>query len=98
MNEAEVLYFHSKLPDANSEHLGNVFVFVWAYRIKCTGFENNFCPSLLAELWKKLNLPKTLLAKLQPFFVDITIIVLTWQIYTLEPSNQVLKLKTSIPS
>ena len=32
MNEAEMLYFHSKLPDpargTNSEHLGNVFVFV----------------------------------------------------------------------
>ena len=35
MNEAEMLYFHSKLPDrargTNSEHLGNVFVFVWTY-------------------------------------------------------------------
>ena len=34
MNEAETLYFHSKLPDpargTNSEHLGNVFVFVRA--------------------------------------------------------------------
>ena len=40
MNEAEMLYFHSKLPDpargTNSEHLGNVFMFVWAYKIKCT--------------------------------------------------------------
>ena len=47
MNEAEMLYFHSKLPDparsTNSEHLGNVFVFVWAYKIKCTCFRNNFC-------------------------------------------------------
>ena len=38
MNGAEMLYFHSKLPDpargTNSEHLGNVFVFVWAYKIK----------------------------------------------------------------
>ena len=46
MNEAETLYFHSKLLDAargaNSEHLGNVFVFVWAYKIKYTCFENNF--------------------------------------------------------
>ena len=37
MNKAEMLYFHSKLPDAkrgtNSEHLGNVFVFVWVYKI-----------------------------------------------------------------
>ena len=37
MNEAEMLYFYSKLPDParciNSEHLGNVFVFVWAYKI-----------------------------------------------------------------
>ena len=51
MNEAEMLYFHSKLPDpargTNSENLGNVFVFVWAYKIKCTCFENIFCPSLL---------------------------------------------------
>ena len=42
MNEAEMLYFHSKLPDpargTSSEHLGNVFVFVWAYKIKCTSF------------------------------------------------------------
>ena len=46
MNEAEMLYFHSKLPDpargTNSKHLGNVFVFVWAYKIKCTCFEYNF--------------------------------------------------------
>ena len=33
-----------------------------------------------------------LLAKLQPFFVDVTIIVLMQQIHILEPSNQVLKL------
>ena len=34
VNEVEMLYFRSKLPDpardTNSEHLGNVFVFVWA--------------------------------------------------------------------
>ena len=64
MNEAEMLYFHSKLPDpakgTNSEHLGNVFVFVCAYKIKCTCFENNFCPSLLAKSQKKVNLPKRL--------------------------------------
>ena len=46
MKEAEMLYFYSKLPDparaSNSEHLGNVFVFVWAYKIKCTCFDNNF--------------------------------------------------------
>ena len=40
MNKAEMLYFHSKLPDpargTNSEHLGNIFVFVWAYKIKYT--------------------------------------------------------------
>ena len=55
MNKA--VYFHSKLPDpargTNSEHLGNVFVFVWAYRIKCICFENNFCPSLLAKSQKR---------------------------------------------
>ena len=54
MNEAEMLYVHSKLPDpargSNSEHFGNVFVFVWAYKIKCTCFEHNFCPSVLAFL------------------------------------------------
>ena len=64
MNEAEMLYFHLKLPDpakgANSEHLGNVFVFVSAYKIKCTCFENNFCPSLLAKTQKNMNLPKRL--------------------------------------
>ena len=46
IKEAEMLYFHSKLPDpakgTNSEHPGNVFLFVWAYKIKCTCFENNF--------------------------------------------------------
>ena len=64
MNEAEMLYFHSKLQDpvrgTNKEHLGNVPVFVWAYKIKCTCFENNFCPSLLAKSQKKVNLPKRL--------------------------------------
>ena len=64
MNEAEMLYIHSKLPDPaigiNSEHLGNVFVFVWAYKIKCTCFENNFCPSLLAKTQEKVNLPERL--------------------------------------
>ena len=64
MNEAEMLYFHLKPPDptrgTNSEHLGNVFVFVWAYKIKCTCFENNFCPPLLAKSQKKVNLPKRL--------------------------------------
>ena len=43
MNKAEMSYFH----------LGNVFVFVWAYKIKCTCFENNFCPSLLAKSQKR---------------------------------------------
>ena len=64
MNEAEMLYFHSKLPDpargTNSEHLGNVFVFVLAYKIKCTCFKNNFCPSLLAKSQEKINLAKRL--------------------------------------
>ena len=57
MSEAEVLHFNSKLPDpargTNPEHLGYVFVFVWAHKIKCTCFENNFCPSLLAKSQKK---------------------------------------------
>ena len=64
MNEAEMLYFHSKVPDAargtNSENLGNVFVFVWAYKIKCTCSENKFCPSLLAKSQEKLHLPEML--------------------------------------
>ena len=64
MNKAEMLYFHSKLPDpasgTNSEHLGNIFVFVWAYKIKCTCFQNNYCPSLSAKSQKKVNLPKRL--------------------------------------
>ena len=57
MNETEMLCFYANLPDlargTKSEHLGNVFVFVWAYKIKCTCFENNFCPSLLAKLQKR---------------------------------------------
>ena len=64
MNEAEMLYFHPELPDpargTNSEHLGNVFVFVLAYKINCTCFKYNFCPSLLAKSQKKVNLPKRL--------------------------------------
>ena len=46
LNKAEMLFFHSELPDpargTNLEHLGNVFVFVWAYKINCTCFESNF--------------------------------------------------------
>ena len=57
LNKAGMLYFHSKLPDAargtNSEHLGNVFAFLWADKIKC--IMNNVCPSLLAKSQKKLN-------------------------------------------
>ena len=64
MNEAEMLYFHSKLPDpargTNLEHLENVLVVEWAYKIKCTCFENNFWPSLSAKTQKKVNLPKRL--------------------------------------
>ena len=91
MIEAEVLYFHAKQWDASTEHHGNVTEFVWAYKIKYTCFENSFCPSLPAKSQKKLNLPKRPLAKLQPFFVDVTIIVLTQQICILELLNQVLK-------
>ena len=40
MNEAEMLHFYSKLLDpvrgTNWEHLENVFVFVWTYKIKLT--------------------------------------------------------------
>ena len=77
---------------------GNVIVFVWAYKIKCTCFENIFCPSLQGKSKKKLNLPKRPLAKLQPFFVDVTIIVLTQQICLLELSNQVLELVVFLKS
>ena len=60
VNKAGTLYFHSKLPDAargtNSEHLGNVFLFVWAYKIKCICFKNNFCPLLLGKSQKRFNL------------------------------------------
>ena len=82
MNEAEMLYFHSKLPDpargTNSEHLRNVFVFVWAYKIKCTCF-SNFYPSLLPKSQKKMNLPKRLATgeTSQPLFAYVMIIVLT---------------------
>ena len=41
---------------------------------------------------KKVELTKRLLTKLQPFFVDGTVIVLMQQICILELSNQVLKL------
>ena len=97
MNKAEVLYFHAELWNAvrklgaNTEHHGNVIVFVLAYKIKCTCFENTFCPSLPAKSQEKLNLPKRPLEKLQPFFVDVTITVLTQQICILELSEQLLK-------
>ena len=66
----------------------------------CVGLQNKiqnvsrifFCPSLLAKSQKKLNLPKRLLAKLQPFIVEVAVIVLTQQICILELPNQVLKL------
>ena len=64
MNEAEMSYFHSNLPDpargTNSEHCGNVFVLVWAYKLKCTCFENNFCPSLVSKITEKGELTKML--------------------------------------
>ena len=41
---------------------------------------------------RKVELTKRLLTKLQPFFADVTIIVLTQQVCILELSNQVLKL------
>ena len=40
---------------SNSEHLGNIFLFVWAYKIKCICFENNFCLSLLAKSQDKVR-------------------------------------------
>ena len=94
MSEAEVLYFYSKLPDpATSGHLGNVFVFVWAYKIKRTCFQNNFCTSLLAKPQKKANLPKRLatgetsaiLCRRYDNCLDVAN-------FSLEPSHQILKL------
>ena len=58
-----VLYFHAKLWDAarkwgaNTEHHGNV-VLVWAYKIKCTCFENSFCPWLPANSQKSWTYQK----------------------------------------
>ena len=70
MNEAEVMYFHTKLQDAarergaNSEHGGNVFVFMWAYKIKCTCFNIFVVLPYQQNHRKKLNLTKMLLEKL----------------------------------
>ena len=83
MNEDEMFYFYSKLPDlargTNSEHPGNVFVFVWAYKMKCTCSENNFCASLLAKSKKKVELTRTLgyWRNFSHSLLDVTIIVLT---------------------
>ena len=55
-------------------------------------FLGYFLSFITSKITEKLNLPKRLLAKLQPFFVDVTIIVLTQPICILELSNQVLKL------
>ena len=58
--KVEMLYFHSKLPDParpTRNILEMFFAFVWADKIKCTCFENNFCPS---KSQKKVNLPKRL--------------------------------------
>ena len=73
-----------------TQNIMEILLCIWAYKIKCTCFENIFCPSLPAESQKKLNLPK-----LQPLYVDVTIIVclvLMQQICILELTNQVLKL------
>ena len=71
----------------------------WKCFCVCVGLQNKiqifreyFYHSLPAKSQKKLNLTKELLAKFQPFFVHVTIIVLTQQICILELSNQVLKL------
>ena len=73
------------------ENVRNAIVFVWAYKIKCTCFESIFS-SLPGKSQKTLNSTERLLAKLQPFFVDITIIVLMQQICIIKLSDQVLKL------
>ena len=87
--------FCSKLPDpargTNSEYLGDVFVFMWAYKIKCTCFENNL--SLSAKSQRKVTLLRRLatgetsaiLCRSYDNCLDVAI-------YTLEPSNQALKL------
>ena len=42
MKETEVMYVHAKLRDVarkRGANYGNVFVFLWAYKIKCTHFK-----------------------------------------------------------
>ena len=63
MNEGEMLHFHSKLPDpargTNSEHLENVFVFMWSYKIKCK-FREYFLSFTVSKITEKGELTKTL--------------------------------------
>ena len=82
-NEVEMLHFHSKLPDpargTNSEHLGNVFVFVWASENNMHMFREKFLPFAVTKITEKGELTKTL-GYWQNFshsFADVTIIVLT---------------------
>ena len=102
MDEAEVLYFHAKLWDAasksgaNTEHHGNIIVFVWAYKVKYTCFREYFLLFTTSKITEKLTLPKRLMAQLQLFFVDVTIIVLTQQICIMCFTDLELKLNISI--
>ena len=57
-----------------------------------THVSRTFLSFTARKITGKVNLPKRLLVKLQPFFVDVTVIVLMQQIHILELSNQVLKL------
>ena len=70
----------------------------WKCYCVCVGLQNkihmfreHLCPSLPGKSQKKLNLPKRLLAKIQPFFIDVTIIVLTEQIRILELAKKSAK-------
>ena len=91
-----MIYFHAKQWDAagkcgaNTEH-GKVIVCV-GLQNKIHMFRKYFLSFTTSKSQQKLNLPKRLLANHQPFFVDVTIIVLTQPICILEVSNQVLKL------
>ena len=55
-NEAEMLYLHSKVPDQQEVPTRNILemflCLLWAYKIKCTCFENNFSLSLSAKSQK----------------------------------------------
>ena len=87
-----MLYFHPKLPDpargTNSKHLGNVFVFMWAYKMKIHMFREYFLSFTVSKITEKGELTKTLatgetsaiLCRRYNNCLDVAI-------YTSEPSN-----------